>query len=315
MSTLDLGSTPLVSILIPAYNHEKYIGEVLDSFLFITYSNIELVIIDDGSTDDTPNIIEKWVVDHQDEIHVNYYSRENKGCSATQNELINRARGEFVIPSSSDDYLLPHSVEKLVKAAQKFPNKNIFFGDGIVIDGKGKKIKDSILEDLNNTKKINLLTEKTLPEEIISRWSISGPQAMMRRDVYNKLGMYDNNLVIQDWDFYLSAIAGNHVLFIDEPICAYRVHSFNTSRVKDRTLRIKNLQDQFHVARRNRNLFTGRLKNLLKTEEIFLKMKMLFLNRNYIKLSLLTIYYVFFCLLTKASFSLENFRKCKKNAI
>lgn len=301
-------NSPLVSILIPAYNHQEYIRDVLDSFLLITYPNIELVIIDDGSTDNTPKIIEKWIGDHQHQIRVNYYSRENKGCSATQNELINRSCGEFIIPSSSDDYLLPNSVEKLMKAAQLFPDKNIFFGDGIVINGKGEKIKDSILEGLNNAKKSNLLIERTLPEEIIARWSISGPQAMMRRDFYRKVRMYDENLLVQDWDFYLSAAAGNHLLFIDEPVCAYRVHSSNTSRGRDVDQRIRNLQDQSIVARRNRNLFTGRLKSLLKKEEILLKMKMLFLKRNYIELFLLSIYYILFYLLIQFNYCFTSLK-------
>lgn len=285
---------PLVSILIPAYNHEKFIGTALDAYLNINYDNFELLIINDGSTDNTPKIIENWIKEHQHQVHVKYSSRENRGCGATLNELINKARGEFIMPSSSDDYLLPHSLEHLVKAAQQFPDKKYYFGDGIAINEKGEKIKSSILEDLNKANKKNLYTDKGLAEEFIARWSLSGPIGIFRSDFFRKVRTFDPNLLIEDWDLYLAVVAGNHALFVDTLVCAYRVHTTNTSRGKDVNQRIKNLQDQLKVACRNSILFKGYLKHLLKKEEILIKMKILFLQKKYIKLFFSSIFYVVF---------------------
>ncbi len=94
---------PLVSVLIPAFNHERFVQRCLDSVLEDPYPTKELIIIDDGSTDKTAERIADWVATHCMDLPIEYVRRENRGIAATLNELVARASGEFLRPGASDD--------------------------------------------------------------------------------------------------------------------------------------------------------------------------------------------------------------------
>ena len=111
---MSTATTPLVSVLIPAFNHERFVRRCLDSVLEDPYPAKELMIIDDGSTDRTAARIADWVAIHCMDIPIEYVHRENRGIAATMNELAARANGEFLRPGASDDYLLPGGLEAQV---------------------------------------------------------------------------------------------------------------------------------------------------------------------------------------------------------
>ena len=96
---------PLVSVRIAAYNHEKFVGRALDSVLAQTYPNIELVIFDDGSSDTTVSQIRAWIRRHDGELPVKFRSRQNRGISATLNELVDWCAGDYIVGLSSDRQL------------------------------------------------------------------------------------------------------------------------------------------------------------------------------------------------------------------
>lgn len=106
---------PLVSVIIPSYNHEKYISDCIDSIVNQTYKNIQLIIIDDGSTDNSPSIINKKVVSIKDCFgDIVFISNEsNQGVLKSLNQALLEVRGEYISFCASDDKLLPSNIEML----------------------------------------------------------------------------------------------------------------------------------------------------------------------------------------------------------
>ena len=106
----------LVSIIIPVYNTEKYLAKCLDSVIAQTYTNIEVVLIDDGSTDGSPAICDSY---HNKDERVIVYHRENQGASLARKFGLSVAKGQFIQFVDSDDWIKPEMTEKLVRSAEE----------------------------------------------------------------------------------------------------------------------------------------------------------------------------------------------------
>jgi alpha-1,3-rhamnosyltransferase len=114
---------PLVSIIIPVYNRADYIEEALNSVFQEEYPNLEVVVIDDGSTDNTKDIIEHWMSKQKGSLLTQFISRENKGVVATLNDLIEASKGQYIVFFGSDDCLLNNGIIKRYEYLQKHPEK------------------------------------------------------------------------------------------------------------------------------------------------------------------------------------------------
>lgn len=219
---------PIVSIIIPVYNHAKYIVQTIESIASDTYPNKELILINDGSTDSSHEVISEWIEKNHNRIAINYLSRENRGISATINELIDRSMGQYILGLGSDDYLVNDTISERVALLQKNPQKLMVIGDGIVVDGEGNITHESGNFGFHKGNKFRYFKDAGLKREIVKNWSIVGPVAMVDRRIYDVIGRYDETLFIEDWDFYLRAVAKNLIIFYDEKVAAYRIHSSNT---------------------------------------------------------------------------------------
>lgn len=109
-----MNNEPLVSILTPCYNVEKYLPQCLDSIIYQTYKNIQIVLIDDGSKDDTWNIMQEYAAG---DSRIEIYHQENQGVAATRNNLIDKVKGEYVLFVDSDDWIEFDMIEFLVGKA------------------------------------------------------------------------------------------------------------------------------------------------------------------------------------------------------
>ncbi|MDB5248565.1 MAG: glycosyl transferase family 2 [Segetibacter sp.] len=221
---------PLVSVLIPCYNHEKYVDQALNSVVDNSYSNKEIVIIDDGSTDGSYEKIKIWASKNSHLIKVRAFTRENKGLATTLNELIELAAGEFLCLLASDDLLITDSIEKRIAVLLQNPDKLVVIGDAKVINTEGEVIMQSAIEDLYFGKKSNYLTVEGLKYSVINEWSIPGPVILVKKSLYNLIGSYPTNLLAEDLNFYLQVIGRELLIFVDEPVALYRVHDLNTCR-------------------------------------------------------------------------------------
>jgi glycosyltransferase involved in cell wall biosynthesis len=277
---------PLVSILIPAYNHEHFVERCLDSVLEDPYPAKELVIIDDGSTDRTGQIIEAWLAKHGNALPTQFVRRKNKGIAATLNELAARARGVFLKPGASDDFLLAGGLDAQVRYLLAHPHKGAVIGDSIVVDGNGSRLHDSGMSGLHRADKRLYLSDRGICRAIITQWAVGGPVALIRKSALNGITRWREGLRIDDWDLFLRLAAADSLGFIDVAVCAYRIHATNVSKTRHRPTRISNLMESQQVALRRMNLFKEPYRTLLKAQTHYIGAKISYLNRSPFALAL-----------------------------
>ena len=277
---------PLVSVLIPAFNHERYVECFLDSVLEDPYPAKEIVVIDDGSTDATGERIAGWVAAHGHELPVRFERRENRGVAATLNELASLARGEFLRPGASDDYLLPGGLDAQVRYLRAHPHKAAVIGDAIVVDRNGTKLHDSSMRDLYGVDKRLYRSDEGIRRAVISHWAVSGAVALVRKGAPEVRAGWNEQLRIEDWDFFLRLVARDALGFIDQRVCAYRLHGQNTSKTRCVATRIANLADLRRVALRHAELFDGPHRMLLCAQSHYIAAKIAYLRRQPCRIAL-----------------------------
>lgn len=253
----------LVSILIPVYNHEHYIVECLDSVTLQTYKNIEIIICDDGSTDDSYKVVQNWALNKK--LRIKVFSQSNKGVCKTLNFMLGVAEGDYVTICASDDILTPESIEQRVKFLNSSPGVEAVIGDAAVIGTNSEIIFTSAMKSLYKASFSRLLGD--IHSELLYNWSVVGPTFLAKKGVYEEIGKYDESLMVEDRDFYLRLIAGHYLGFMPEVVAKYRLHSDNTSRrnIKSRMTVLK------HVAISNiKNVekFTGHKRLFLLSHHV-----------------------------------------------
>lgn len=225
---------PLVSFLIPYYNHKQYIKQTLNSIYSDSYPKKEILILNDGSSDPDDEAIRSWIQEHKNLIPVRYIKRENKGITKTLNELISLASGKYIAIIASDDYLINNTIEQRVKVLEEnYPKKMMLVSDAVVVDDDDNVLFESAMFEQRGAPKKNYFTDSGIKTEIIKRWSIVGPTGFIAKELFDIVGLYDETLLIEDWDFYLRVVSHNLLLFYDGKVAAYRWHQNNTSQNKE----------------------------------------------------------------------------------
>ena len=208
----------LVSICMPCYNQGQFLREALDSALNQTYPNIEIICVNDGSTDDTADILKEYEEKHNS-IKV-FHNEENKGAVYTKNLSVEKANGIYILPFDSDDVLHPAYVEKAIKIFNENPDIGIVYCRQEII-GNAEKAWE--LDDFD-------------PSNILYRNCLLN-SSLYRKSDFIKIGGYNPNMKIGliDWNFWLSFIEmGIKPYRIDEVLFSYRIHDFGriTDNVK-----------------------------------------------------------------------------------
>lgn len=228
---------PLVSVICLSYNHEAYVVEALNSVINQTYPNVELLIADDCSTDNSVEVIQNWLENHPE---VDFLTNEkNLGNTKTFNQLAKKAKGEFIIDLAADDILLPNCVENQIKTFQnsKFKNLAIVYGNLIEIDENGNFIE-------------NYYTEEDYPESgdiykmVVGRTTkICSVSSMIKKSVMEKLGYYDENLAYEDLDLWIRTSRDFDFEYIPEILAKKRVlfNSLSSHFLMENNLRAKKL--------------------------------------------------------------------------
>jgi len=264
---MESGYNPLVSILIPLYNHDRYITQCLDSILNDPYPAKEIIILDDGSTDNSVQVVKEWYSKNREKIAGRFElkNQNNHGLCATLNKLVNLAKGDYIALLASDDHLLPGGIQARVDYLEKHNDKMAVFGDCIVIDSNDKLIYKSGIENLHHGRKKYLINDSLLGYELIFHWCVPGPVFMAKRDTYKAIGLYDETLAVEDWDYYLRLVSQSALGFIDYPVAAYRHHETNMVRVWSRSDWIRWPLD---TLTKNIDRFTGLKKVYLMANKI-----------------------------------------------
>ena len=138
---------PLISVVIPAYNHEKYVQECIESVIAQTYKNVELIVIDDGSKDNTWNkICELKEKCEKRFVNVIFETQKNQGTCITLNKLIDYSKGDFVAIIASDDKYLPNAIELLYNYLAEHSDVGLVHGLNLIMDENSRQCywKDSV---------------------------------------------------------------------------------------------------------------------------------------------------------------------------
>jgi len=223
---------PLVTVTIPSYNHSRYILSALNSVLQEDYPNKEIVIIDDGSTDNSAAIIQQWVDEHKDRIPVTYISRANKGLAFTINELIDLANGECIAWLASDDMFCDNGISKRMAVMQQ-TKKKLIVGDCKVINEEGVVTHMSWMKDVMKRDVSLYKTDEGIMEQVLVNPSFAGSVLLLKKDVYDNIGKYPQNFFAEEWFFYQRCAAFRYTAYLDDVVSLYRRHDTNTSGKAD----------------------------------------------------------------------------------
>jgi glycosyltransferase involved in cell wall biosynthesis len=198
---------PPVSLVIPAYNHGRYLEEAIESALAQDYPALELIVLDDGSRDNTREVLERYGTRFRWETHA------NMGQSATLTKGWKMASGEILGYLSADDRLEPHAVSESVQRLLAEPGAAATYCDFVLIDPHSRVIRAVRTPDFNYRE---MLLTVTCPP---------GPGAFFRRAAYEKAGPWDSRLrQMPDYDFWLRLGLQGQFVRIDKVLAGFRVH-------------------------------------------------------------------------------------------
>ena len=224
---------PLVSIIIPLYNGANYVEEALKSALSQTYRNIEIVVVNDGSTDEGAG---KAICDKYADT-IRYYEKENGGCASALNYGIAKANGQFISWLSHDDLYYPEKVARQIElyTAHDLDRENtIVSSTGALIDAEGNLIPHP------NRKATGFFTSQKAYEYFLFKVCPNGCGLMIPKVAFEKHGYFDENLrFVLDWNLWLKfALSGVDFYFDDARLVCNRVHSMQVT-VKQKELHKK----------------------------------------------------------------------------
>lgn len=209
-----MSQLPLVSIICHCFNHASFVEECLNSVLNQSYKNIELIIVDDCSSDNSVEVIENWLK-KKPEIQF-FKNPENLGITKSFNKTVEFTKGQFLIDLATDDVLLPNCIEEQISVFNQNPNACLVFGNAELIDEKGTAIGFNFPVDKNfNVIDKNLVN--TNYESILKGGNcMCSVSSMFKKETFINLGKYDESLAYEDLDFWLRLAKSHKIVFTDK---------------------------------------------------------------------------------------------------
>jgi glycosyltransferase involved in cell wall biosynthesis len=238
---------PLVSIIMPAYNRSDYISEAIESVLIQNYPKFELVIVDDGSTDNTKEIIHSY----KDE-RIRYFYKENGGPSSARNYALQKARAEYIIPLDSDDMIAPNYILSHLQHLSNHPDADLIYCDDQLIDEASRPIRVMEHREYSDRK-------EHIRDMFRAGHSVIPFRTFIKRTVFEKIGGYDEGLMIgEDFDLMRRFVkAGLKMVHLNETLYMRRMQTGSQSR----SASINKAKNHFDVI--------GRVVDTFTCEELF----------------------------------------------
>ncbi|HQS71915.1 MAG TPA: glycosyltransferase family A protein [Sulfurovum sp.] len=216
----EVKEIPLVSVIMPSYNHEKYIEEAIRSVWEQTYSNVELIVLDDGSKDSSAEIIKR--LEKISPIPMKVVLKENEGLCRTLNVGLELTKGKYICPLASDDKFLKNKISLLVSEYEKYKDEvGAIFSKCYAIDSNGNRIG----EFAPNMK--NYISKNIFEDMLLWKYVFQYSTAIFSKKCLLEVGGYNENHKFEDWDLYLRISKKFLITFKDEFVAEYRVESGN----------------------------------------------------------------------------------------
>jgi len=213
-----MNSEPKVSIIIPTYNQSQYLEEAMESVLNQTYQNIEIIIVDDGSTDNTSEVVKSF------DNKIIYIPQKNKGASSARNAGIKKAQGQYVAFLDSDDMWIKNKLEKQIKFIQNNPEIGLL-GTGCYQ-----------MVDINKMiyKKIFPAKNEILQKDLIKYNPFIQSSVIIKKDVFNHIDLYDEKFKeSEDYDLWLRIAQKYKVANLEQALVTKRYYEKGLSKDKD----------------------------------------------------------------------------------
>lgn len=224
---------PKVTIVVPSYNHAKFIGKAIQSVLDQTFHDSELLICDDGSKDNSIQIAKQFI---DPWIKFTANSR-NMGACYTVNTMIKEASGEYIALLNSDDEWMPDKLEKQIRFLDENPNSAAVFTHAITIDEDGNHIKhpfEKVFSQPNHT------SQEWLRYLFTEYNCLCHPSILIRRSVYEDVGLYNPLMAaLPDFEMWVRICSKYEIYILQEALVKFRVlnHEKNASSLNPRNLR------------------------------------------------------------------------------
>ena len=239
----------LISVLIPAYNHENYIQDTIDSVIRQTYNNIELIILDDGSSDNTLAKIKEYESKCQKRFKRFLYStQKNQGTVKTLNSLLSKAKGEYIAMIASDDMYYDEALELELEELKKDPNVSLVTGRSLYINSQGKvcylnskqqltvSISCAKWKDYNDyvssTRSVDYLSNNFGSYDSLAPYNYISNGYLIKRSFLDKVLPFKEQAPMEDYWLMLQLSKISKFKFIDKPLFYYRQHDTNTIKNK-----------------------------------------------------------------------------------
>ncbi len=253
-----------VSVIIPVYNSEKFLKESLESVIHQTYSDVEIIAINDGSTDNSLEILKKY------ENKITIINQKNMGLAKAVNAGIKKMSGHWLKWLSPDDILYPNAIEILVEEAKKLPENTILYSNWTIIDNKGKKLRDFYESNYNELSNFDY-NVRLLDGQQINVNTTLIPHLLFSKNLsMNPL----IDIILVDYDFFLRAglLHQTRFFLIENPLIKYRIHDSQQSHQKI-LASLKNLefvQNEIlsSLTNKTNNQYLDALRNYKKTKSV-----------------------------------------------
>ncbi len=216
----------LVTVGVALYNHEQYIVQCLESIISQTYKNIELIVIDDCSPDNSFEVAKNYLENQDFNKNYKIYTRPNKGMCNTLNEIAKQSTGKYISFIGSDDSWMLNKIEDQVKYLEENSKYMLVHSNSQVIDNNDNQ--KNIL-DYSVKKNTGYLFDSIIE----GKGGINTTSHLYKTEVYEKIGYYDPNLKFEDTDFWLRLTKYYEVGYINKIHTYYRWHEENLSGSKN----------------------------------------------------------------------------------
>ena len=223
---------PTVSVVIPSYNHELYVAEAIFSALAQSHSPREVIVVDDGSTDRSVEIVRSIAADR---ANVFLSVHRNRGAHSTINSAIHRADSDLVAILNSDDRYCPNRLETVAREFAGDPSIDVVATGLRFMDGQGSEIENPWFDEVIDYYR---RTGDIADSLINGNFVMTTSNFVVRRSAFEDIGMFSDFRYTHDLDFLLRTVAvGRRVRILNEPLLWYRMHSSNT--ISEGTMKVK----------------------------------------------------------------------------
>lgn len=218
---------PLVSVVVISYNHGRYITEILNSLKSQTYTNWELIVADDASSDNSVKIFKDWLAINNI-VAKEIFHQKNTGLATVLNEAVGLCKGKYLKLIAADDFMHPSCLEKSVSfLEEKGKEYAMVFTDTFCIDENSNALPDFADYDA-----LGMITPQDFRKELIKGNRIAALTVLVRKDVILDTGEYDSKFIIEDYYRWLKINDQYLIAYLPEKLSYYRWHDSNISKTK-----------------------------------------------------------------------------------